>query len=70
MDRSLDVGVGRCARWSVYGISIQGGEPPKPMVDVFVHRRLLFCVEKKESAFDFLAKGTVIVKFQVLVNQD
>jgi hypothetical protein len=40
------------------------------MVDVFVHRRLLFCVEKKESAFDFLAKGTVIVKFQVLVNQD
>jgi len=23
------------------------------MVDVFVHRRLLFCVEKKESAFDF-----------------
>lgn len=23
------------------------------MVDVSVHRRLLFCVEKKESAFDF-----------------
>jgi hypothetical protein len=71
MDRSLDVGVGRCARWSVYGISIQGGEPPNPWLMYLCIVACYFVWRKrKRRVRSIFAKGTVIVKFQVLVNQD